>query len=111
MGFEQLAQRKARRPKQRRCALIEPAEIVRIENNVRGIAISELDPYANTVDEHNQFRPPHESDPVLVRSHEPRAAQRYLRGTREILSNVRSIQQGYSLRLSHPFVHDTLRFV
>jgi hypothetical protein len=33
---------------------------------------------------------------VLVRSPEPRAAQRYVRGTREILSNVRSIQQGYS---------------
>jgi hypothetical protein len=55
MGLEQLAKRKSRRAKQRRRALIEPAKIVGVENNVGGIAISKLDPYADTVYEHNQF--------------------------------------------------------
>src|SRR5580658_3859719 len=52
MGFEQLRQSKSRGAKQRRCALIEPAEIVGIEDNFGGITVSELDPDSNAIHKH-----------------------------------------------------------
>jgi hypothetical protein len=53
MGFKQLLQRKPRSAKQPRSAVIEPAKIVGVKDDLGRITISELDPDSNTIHEHN----------------------------------------------------------
>src|SRR5271165_3953513 len=52
VGLEELTQRKSGRAKQRRGALIEPTEIVGVEDDFGGITISELDPDSNAIHKH-----------------------------------------------------------
>ena len=55
MRFEKFVERKSGCSEESRCALIEPAEVVREENNVGGITIAELNSDSNTVYEHKLF--------------------------------------------------------
>lgn len=52
--FEQLSHRKSRRAEQRNRTLIEPAKIVRVEDDIGRITISEFDLDSNTIHEHVQ---------------------------------------------------------
>ena len=56
MRFEKFVERESGCSEESRCALIEPAEVVREENNVGGITIAKLNPDSNAVYKHKLLR-------------------------------------------------------